>query len=668
MAVIGQFEGLAPAGMLTGWATTMPAGRKLEVEILVDGTAIIVVAADQFRRDLVSPQLPDPSCGFVVPLPDECLDGGAHVVEARIVDGDPLPGSPIHIAPTAARDRSVEPPPPKNRVRNADFRSWPHGLTVVPRQLPCETAAGWWFDYRGTSPVRAMVRAERPHGLALADDQYALAVRVRRRHSGGHLRVFGRIRLQEIAGDWLFVDVGLLLRRTVESSPIGVTELFIGLVREGSHIEKVATVRKRIFGSGVVRLHSVPVAIPERFRGPIEEGAELVLCFELAGLGECVVFAPHVTTRSSFSAAPAAATGSFEDKTIHDQVEALQLSGLWRDGVVARNPARLAGGGVAAEPRPQVPATTTTPFVQIVVPVHEAVRDLNALVESVVRHTHSPFELLLVDDGSGAATRGRIAAFRAADPRIRAIANPGNLGYTRAVNIGLQSCVADAVVIANSDVVVTAGWLDKLHAALVSAPDVAGVGPVSNAASWQSVPKVKTRSGEWAVNAVPVGWTVDSYGELVERVANGLTVPFPLLNGFCGIFRRALIAELGWLDDENFPHGYGEETDLCLRLQAAGHRLLVAADTYVFHAKSRSFGAMRRAQLTQETNRAVREKHAGTDFAELEMAMQADAALAGMRRRLLAATAAELRHGSSRVNVVVPVKQGQKRIFKVGAA
>lgn len=667
MTVIGNFEGLAPTGMLTGWATTMPAGRKLEVEILVDGTAIIVVAADQFRRDLVSLQIQDAACGFVVPMPDECLDGGAHLVEARIVDGDPLPGSPIHVAPSAARDRAAEPPPPLNLVENAGFRVWPHGLTVVPRQQPSETASGWWFDYRGASPVRAQVRAERPHGLALADDQYALAVRVRRRHSGGHLRVFGRIGLQELATDWLFVDVGMLLRRTMESSPIGVAELFLGIVREGNHIEKVATVRKRIFGSGVVRLHAVPVAIPERFHGPLDEGAELVLCFDLSGLGECVVFAPQVTTRSTFEAAPAAASGKFEDKTIHDQVEALQLSGLWRDGVVARNPLRLSGGGVAKEPRPHPPARTTTPFVQIVVPVYEAVRDLNALAESVARHTHSPFELLLVDDGSGVATRGRIAEFQAADPRIRAIANPGNLGYTRSVNIGLQSCVADAVVILNSDVVVTAGWLDKLHAALVSAPDVAGVGPVSNAATWQSVPKVKTRSGEWANNPVPVGWTIDTYADLVERVADGLRVPFPLLNGFCGIFRRDLIVELGWLDDENFPHGYGEETDLCLRLQAAGHRLLVAADTYVFHAKSRSFGSVRRAQLTQETNRALREKHAGTDFTELETSMQANAALAGMRRRLLAATASELRHGQSRVNLVVPTKQGKKRVFKVGS-
>jgi GT2 family glycosyltransferase len=668
MTIIGHFEGLSPTGMLTGWATSMPAGRKLEVEVLVDGTAILVVAADQFRRDLLSPQIQDPACAFVVPLPEECVDGGAHVIEARVVGGEPLPGSPIHIAPSAAGDRKAEPPPPPNLVANAGFRVWPHGLTVVPKERPSETAAGWWFDWRGGTSIKTMVRAERPPGLALADDQYALAVRVRRRHAGGYVRVFGRVDVTAIETDWLFVDVGLVLRRTVESQPIGVAELSLGLVRDGNHIEKIATVRKRIEGSGVVRLHAVPVRIPEHHHGPLPDGATLVLCFELTGLGECVLFAPQVTTRSTFEAAPTASTGSFEDKTIRDQVEALKLSALWVDGVVARNPLRLASGGVAAVPRPHATArNSATPFVQIVVPVYEAVRDLNALVESVARHTTSPFELVLVDDGSGQATRGRIAAFAAADPRIRAIANPGNLGYTRAVNIGLQTCVSEAVVILNSDTVVTAGWLDKLYATLVSAPDVAGVGPVSNAATWQSVPKVKTRAGDWAINAIPFGWTIDSYGELVERVAADLTVPFPLLNGFCGIFRRPLLVALGWLDDESFPHGYGEETDLCLRLQAAGHRLLVAAGTYVFHAKSRSFGTVRRAQLTQETNRVLREKHGGIDFAELETTMQANAQLAGLRRRLLAATAAETRQSDARVAVVVPVKQGKKRVFKVGA-
>jgi len=668
MTIIGRFEGLSPTGMLTGWATSSPPGRKLDVELVVDGTAILVVAADQFRRDLLSPQIQDPACAFIVPLPEECLDGGAHVVEARVVGGEPLPGSPVHLAPAAPGARPAEPAPPPNLVANARFAVWPHGLTVKPKQRPTETAEGWWFDYRGGSAVGVMVRAERPPALALADDQYALAVRLRRRHADGHVRVFGNIDLAAIDTPWLYVDAGLMLRRTVESAPIGVAELFVGLVRDGNHIERVASVRRNVEGSGVVRLHAVPVGIPERFLGTLPGDARLVLCFELTGLGECVLFAPQVTTRSTFEAAPASSTGSFEDKTIRDQVAALKLSDLWRDGVVARNPQRLATGGVAAVPRPHATArASTTPFIQLVVPVHEAVRDLNALVESVVRHTASPFEMILVDDGSGQATRSRIAAIAAADPRIRPIANPANLGYTRAVNIGLQSCVADSVAILNSDVVVTAGWLDKLYAALASSPDVGGVGPVSNAATWQSVPKVRTRTGDWANNAVPVGWTIDSYAELVERVAAGLLVPFPLLNGFCGLYRRSLLVDLGYLDDESFPHGYGEETDICLRLGAAGQRLLVAAGTYVFHHKSRSFGAVRRAQLTQETNRVLREKHGGVDFAELETTMQANAPLAEMRRRLHAATAAERRYDAVRTNVVVPVKVGSKRVFRIGA-
>jgi glycosyltransferase involved in cell wall biosynthesis len=45
--------------------------------------------------------------------------------------------------------------------------------------------------------------------------------------------------------------------------------------------------------------------------------------------------------------------------------------------------------------------------------------------------------------------------------------------------------------------------------------------------------------------------------------------------------------------------GYGEENDLCIRAGQLGFELAIADDTYVFHAKSKSFGVARKKELSR---------------------------------------------------------------------
>ena len=54
------------------------------------------------------------------------------------------------------------------------------------------------------------------------------------------------------------------------------------------------------------------------------------------------------------------------------------------------------------------------------------------------------------------------------------------------------------------------------------------------------------------------------------------------------------------MDEENFPIGYGEENDYCIRAADAGFTLAIADDAYVFHAKSKSFGHSRRKELSKQ--------------------------------------------------------------------
>jgi glycosyltransferase involved in cell wall biosynthesis len=107
----------------------------------------------------------------------------------------------------------------------------------------------------------------------------------------------------------------------------------------------------------------------------------------------------------------------------------------------------------------------------------------------------------------------------------------------------------------------------------------------------------------------------------------------PLLNGFCLLIRRGLIDAIGFFDEESFGAGYGEENDYALRSRAAGFRLALADDAYVFHAQSRSYSDERRKQLSDRAGEALAAKH-GTEIIERSVDYARDAAvLHGIRAR-----------------------------------
>ena len=71
-----------------------------------------------------------------------------------------------------------------------------------------------------------------------------------------------------------------------------------------------------------------------------------------------------------------------------------------------------------------------------------------------------------------------------------------------------------------------------------------------------------------------------------------------MLNGFCLMLHKPTLDVIGYLDETNFPLGYGEENDLCLRLLISGYKLAIADFVYVYHSQSASFGLSKKRQLT----------------------------------------------------------------------
>ena len=316
---------------------------------------------------------------------------------------------------------------------------------------------------------------------------------------------------------------------------------------------------------------------------------------------------------------PGSEVGRVDDgheQTLVSDTEPVQWVGLGRE---VRRPAR-----------PALPEVS----VDVVICVHNALEDVKRCVASVLSRTAIDHRVIVVNDGSGMETTAWLRRFAARHSVVHLVETDGPLGYTRAANRGLRASSSANVVLLNSDTVVPRLWLAGMLECLHSDDKLGIVGPLSNAASWQSVPERFGEDGGWAINDLPPGYNVDEYAELVYRASDFVFPRVGFLNGFCLLIRREVIEAIGYLDEESFPRGYGEENDYCIRARAAGFELAIADQCFVFHAKSRSFGHKARHGLAEEGKKALRIKYGNAAIDEGTRELNNSPCLARIRSRL----------------------------------
>jgi GT2 family glycosyltransferase/glycosyltransferase involved in cell wall biosynthesis/cyclopropane fatty-acyl-phospholipid synthase-like methyltransferase len=315
-------------------------------------------------------------------------------------------------------------------------------------------------------------------------------------------------------------------------------------------------------------------------------------------------------------------------RSLRDQILDNALQRL----VLNKRTSRVKATSLAIEPvTPRSALTVHQATVDIIVCVHNALDDVQRCLESVIEQTTPPYSIILIDDGSAAPTRDFLKQF-ATDQGATLTGHEEALGYGRAANVGLRQSSADFVVLLNSDTIVTAGWLDRLVGCAESNPQYGLVGPLSNTASWQSIPEIE-HQGDWAENPLPEGVDVQEMGRQIAQYSARLYPTLPFLNGFCYMIRREVIEQIGYFDEENFGVGYGEEDDFTLRARQAGWLVAIADDTYVYHAQSRSYSNEKRQRLSQQAGQRLAQKHGQAKIDEGVAASQYNRVLAGVRAR-----------------------------------
>lgn len=222
--------------------------------------------------------------------------------------------------------------------------------------------------------------------------------------------------------------------------------------------------------------------------------------------------------------------------------------------------------------------------VSVIVPVYNASDDLKVCVERLIKYTSDDTDVILIDDASPDPEIQSILKQAQQYENIRIFKNEHNLGFTGTINRGIELAGKNDVVFLNSDARVTPKWLEGLKAALATDPKIATVTPMSDRAGAFSAPNIGNE------NPLPEGVTEEEYAIAFRRRSVGVYPKVPTGNGFCLYVRRKCINEIGSLDAEAFPRGYGEENDFCMRALRSGWSHIIDDRTYIFHDRSKSFG------------------------------------------------------------------------------
>jgi GT2 family glycosyltransferase len=235
-----------------------------------------------------------------------------------------------------------------------------------------------------------------------------------------------------------------------------------------------------------------------------------------------------------------------------------------------------------------VPVADSRPSVAIVIVTYNSREEIGACLESVVGHTEPfPTTVTVVDNAS---TDGTAAFVRERFPGVQVIEAGGNLGFSKANNLGIRATKSDYVLLLNPDTVSPPGALQTLVRGLAGHPDAAIGG--ARLLGERGFPELSWGPplGPW--NDLKQKIFSNLYHRRVRRYVRQVDKlsrqarEVAWVSGACMVIRRPDLEAVGLLDERYFM--YTEDVDLCMAMTKRGRTTLYVAGAEVLHYRGRS--------------------------------------------------------------------------------
>ena len=229
-------------------------------------------------------------------------------------------------------------------------------------------------------------------------------------------------------------------------------------------------------------------------------------------------------------------------------------------------------------------------------------RHLERFLPSVVCHCPADCEVVVADNGS---VDDSLAWLRLNYADVRVVKLDRNYGFAEGYNRALQEIESAYVVLLNSDVEVTAGWLTPLIEVLDTQSDVAAVAPKLRSVDRRDSFEYAGAAGGFIdylgypfCRGRILGSVEEDRGQYDDRR------DVFWVSGAAMCCRRELFLELGGFDADFFAHM--EEIDLQWRMQLAGWRIVVEPRSVVYHLGGGTLpNSSRKVYLNHRNNLAM---------------------------------------------------------------
>jgi GT2 family glycosyltransferase len=211
----------------------------------------------------------------------------------------------------------------------------------------------------------------------------------------------------------------------------------------------------------------------------------------------------------------------------------------------------------------------------IIIPVWNQLEVTRECVDSILKNTGYPYRLIIIDNGSEAATASYLLGLKEKkDLDLLLIRNDKNLGFVKAVNQGVVVSDAPYLCIMNNDTIAASGWLEEMVDVIEANPSIGLLNPSSNT------------SGQF-----PGEKSIEEYA-LTLKGFKGQIQELYTCRGFCMLVTKEAIKRVGLLD-EIYHVGYFDDTDYCKRAQKLGYKTARAKAAYVYHKENVSFKTLK---------------------------------------------------------------------------
>jgi GT2 family glycosyltransferase len=190
--------------------------------------------------------------------------------------------------------------------------------------------------------------------------------------------------------------------------------------------------------------------------------------------------------------------------------------------------------------------------VSIVIAVWNQLCYTKLAVDSIIKNTDSPFELVIVDNGSKPDIKTYFDSLRSAID-ITYIRNDRNLGPIKAINQGIKASKFGYVMVMHNDVIIMEpGWLRKITSVMDADPSI-GVAGLAGRKEIYKTGSVNERSLKHNLQ------NEDLNAAMEEDVS-----PVAVVDGLCFVMTRALLDKIGGLDEAfGYMHCYDLDLSLC---------------------------------------------------------------------------------------------------------